>query len=124
MLHICTARFNKSWPTRLSSSKSTPLLWLTLEISNVRAPAIVHSQLFYFWCVNVLVIAQYKPTDATTNPSLLYAAAQIAEYKHLIDDAITFAKGQSRYSKPDLAFPSSSESKDPWCPHVQAFLSY
>lgn len=44
----------------------------------------------------ISVIAQYKPTDATTNPSLLYAAAQIAEYNHLTDDAIKFAKGTSR----------------------------
>ena len=39
-------------------------------------------------------IAQYKPTDATTNPSLLYAAAQISDYQKLVDDAITFAKAQ------------------------------
>ncbi len=58
---------------------------------------------------NVLVIAQYKPTDATTNPSLLYAAAQIAEYKPLIDDAIKFARGQSRYDESSLA---SLESKE------------
>ncbi len=43
-----------------------------------------------------LVIAQYKPTDATTNPSLLYAAAQQDEYKKLVDDAIAYAKGVSR----------------------------
>ena len=33
----------------------------------------------------------YKPVDATTNPSLIYAASQDARYKHLIDDAIDFA---------------------------------
>lgn len=43
------------------------------------------------------VIAQYKPTDATTNPSLLYAAAQLSQYDALVQDAITFAKGASRY---------------------------
>ncbi|KAG0230300.1 Transaldolase [Actinomortierella wolfii] len=37
-------------------------------------------------------IAQYKPTDATTNPSLILAAAQKANYAHLIDDAIAYAK--------------------------------
>jgi len=42
-------------------------------------------------------IDQYKPTDATTNPSLLYTAAKMSEYKHLVDDAIQYAKGQSRW---------------------------
>ena len=37
-------------------------------------------------------IDQYKPTDATTNPSLLCTAAQMSEYKNLVDDAIKFAK--------------------------------
>ncbi|CEP11508.1 hypothetical protein [Parasitella parasitica] len=37
-------------------------------------------------------IAQYKPQDATTNPSLILAAAQKPQYAHLIDDAIKYAK--------------------------------
>jgi len=37
-------------------------------------------------------IAQYKPQDATTNPSLILAASQKSEYAKLIDDAIEFAK--------------------------------
>ena len=37
-------------------------------------------------------IDQYKPTDATTNPSLLCTAAQMPEYQNLVDDAIKFAK--------------------------------
>ncbi len=44
----------------------------------------------------LLVIQQYKPTDATTNPSLLYAAAQQPEYDSLFKDAIEFAKKTSR----------------------------
>ena len=32
-------------------------------------------------------IAQYKPQDATTNPSLLYKAAQMPQYKHLLEEA-------------------------------------
>ena len=39
-----------------------------------------------------IVISKYKPVDATTNPSLLLAAAQKPEYKNLFDDAIAFAK--------------------------------
>lgn len=38
-------------------------------------------------------IKQYRPTDATTNPSLILAAAQKAEYRHLIDEAKEYAKG-------------------------------
>ncbi len=40
-------------------------------------------------------IATYTPTDATTNPSLLYKAAQQSQYKPLLDDAIAYAKGRS-----------------------------
>jgi transaldolase len=36
-------------------------------------------------------IAQYKPQDATTNPSLLFQAAKMPEYDHLVDDAIEYA---------------------------------
>ena len=36
-------------------------------------------------------IAQYKPQDATTNPSLLYKAAQMPEYEHLLEEAIQLA---------------------------------
>jgi transaldolase len=35
-------------------------------------------------------IAQYKPTDATTNPSLILSAALIPKYKPLVDDAIAY----------------------------------
>jgi transaldolase len=34
----------------------------------------------------------YKPQDATTNPSLIYAATQKDEYKHLLDKAIADTK--------------------------------
>ena len=40
-------------------------------------------------------IEAYKPVDATTNPSLIYAASQDAKYKHLIDNAIEFARKAS-----------------------------
>jgi transaldolase len=33
-------------------------------------------------------IHQYKPQDATTNPSLLYHAAQMPAYRHLVEEAI------------------------------------
>jgi len=37
---------------------------------------------------------KYKPQDATTNPSLILAAAQNPKYKALIDDAVAFARKQ------------------------------
>lgn len=44
-------------------------------------------------------IKQYTPIDATTNPSLILAAAKKPEYKHLIDEAISFSKSQAISSK-------------------------
>lgn len=38
-------------------------------------------------------IRKYRPTDATTNPSLLHKASQMKEYSHLVDDAIQHAAG-------------------------------
>lgn len=42
-------------------------------------------------------IKKYKPTDATTNPSLIFKAATLPEYQFLIQDAIAFGKkGKNR----------------------------
>lgn len=41
------------------------------------------------------LIAQYKPQDATTNPSLILKSAQNPAYKDLIDEAISFANAQN-----------------------------
>ena len=38
------------------------------------------------------LIKQYQPQDATTNPSLLLAAASKEEYKSLTDDAVAYGK--------------------------------
>lgn len=38
-------------------------------------------------------IKKYKPTDATTNPSLILAAAPKPQYRHLIDKAIKDSQG-------------------------------
>lgn len=37
-------------------------------------------------------IKKYKPTDATTNPSLIYAASQIEEYQPFINDALDYGR--------------------------------
>ncbi|KAL1409591.1 Transaldolase [Vanrija albida] len=39
-------------------------------------------------------IAAYKPQDATTNPSLILAAAKLPTYAKIIDDAVAYAKKQ------------------------------
>ena len=39
-------------------------------------------------------IAQYRPEDATTNPSLLLKAAESPRYAGLIDDAVAWARGR------------------------------
>ena len=38
-------------------------------------------------------IKDYKPQDATTNPSLIYAATQKENYVHLLDEVIIDRKG-------------------------------
>ncbi|HEY3495871.1 MAG TPA: transaldolase [Polyangiaceae bacterium] len=44
---------------------------------------------------DIEALVKYKPQDATTNPSLLYKAAQMPKYKPLVDEAIGFAAKQS-----------------------------
>ncbi|WP_295577068.1 transaldolase [uncultured Lamprocystis sp.] len=39
-------------------------------------------------------IAEYQPQDATTNPSLLFKAAQLPHYRELAVDAATFGKAR------------------------------
>ena len=40
-------------------------------------------------------IEEYKPMDATTNPSLIYAVSQNPRFAPLLREAITYAKGKS-----------------------------
>ena len=37
---------------------------------------------------DIEAIAKYKPQDATTNPSLLAKAAQMSQYRHLVEEAM------------------------------------
>lgn len=52
---------------------------------------------------DVKSIETYKPIDATTNPSLIYAASQDPKYKYLIDDAIEYAKVSSKNKSEQLS---------------------
>lgn len=40
-------------------------------------------------------IKEYSPTDATTNPSLILLATEQPQYKHLIDEAVSYGKQQA-----------------------------
>jgi transaldolase len=40
---------------------------------------------------DIEAINKYRPQDATTNPSLIYQAAQMPEYEHLLEGAIRYA---------------------------------
>lgn len=46
-------------------------------------------------CSHTAAIDEYKPQDATTNPSLILAAAKMPAYQQLVDQAIKYgiAKG-------------------------------
>ncbi len=44
---------------------------------------------------DIEAIARHKPQDATTNPSLLLKAAQMAPYRALVDEAHKYADAQS-----------------------------
>lgn len=41
-------------------------------------------------------IEKYKPTDATTNPSLIFKASSMSEYQFLIQEALQFAKSKAK----------------------------
>src|SRR5271155_413192 len=40
---------------------------------------------------DIEAIGEHKPQDATTNPSLLFQAAQKPHYQHLVDEALDYA---------------------------------
>lgn len=42
---------------------------------------------------DVNAIERIKPQDATTNPSLIYKAAGMSEYAHLVDSAVKDGNG-------------------------------
>lgn len=45
---------------------------------------------------DIEAIKKYQPQDATTNPSLILSAAALPQYAPLIDEAVAYAKNQSR----------------------------
>lgn len=51
---------------------------------------------------DIAAMKLYQPQDATTNPSLILNAAQIPEYRKLIDEAISWAREQSSNKEEQL----------------------
>ncbi len=52
---------------------------------------------FLIFCFSITAMIKYKPTDATTNPSLLLAAATLPQYQHLVQKAVAYGKKQDGY---------------------------
>jgi len=48
-------------------------------------------------------VEKFKPRDATTNPSLLTAAAGMDAYAKIVDDGLAWAKKETRGSEADVA---------------------
>ena len=48
-------------------------------------------------------VKRFKPIDATTNPSLIYAASQKSEYYHLVENALDYAKRKAGKRADQLA---------------------
>ncbi|OXA52878.1 Transaldolase [Folsomia candida] len=47
-------------------------------------------------------IKKYKPTDATTNPSLILAAAKMPQYQKLIDESIAYGKKNGKTTEEQI----------------------
>jgi len=41
-------------------------------------------------------IKAFTPQDSTTNPSLIFAASSLAQYAHLVDDAVSYGKSKGK----------------------------
>ena len=52
---------------------------------------------------DIEAVARWKPQDATTNPSLLLAAAEDPRFRHLVDNAIKEARGDAALTMDWLA---------------------
>lgn len=53
---------------------------------------------------DIAAIARAKPQDATTNPSLLMKSAQLAQYRHLLDEAYAYGQRQAGQREQTIAF--------------------
>ena len=73
---------------------------------------------------DIEAIARHRPQDATTNPSLLFHAAQMPVYRHLVEEAAELAhKSGGRHEEMadefiDRLFACSDVKFSTWCPAV------
>lgn len=54
-------------------------------------------------------IKKFSPQDATTNPSLIYSAATMPEYSHIVDDAVSYGDGDLSVTMDRLAVSFGAE---------------
>ena len=52
---------------------------------------------------DIEAIKAHTPRDATTNPSLIYAAAQMPQYQELVNEAVSFARNKGTTKKEKMA---------------------
>lgn len=55
------------------------------------------------------LLAQFKPEDATTNPSLVLAGSQLPQYQSIVTDAVSFAK--ANHEKYKKSYPGMNEKE-------------
>jgi transaldolase len=54
-------------------------------------------------------IKKFSPQDATTNPSLIFSAATMPEYSHIVDDAVSYGDGDLSVTMDKLAVSFGAE---------------
>lgn len=54
-------------------------------------------------------IKKFAPQDATTNPSLVYKAAMMEEYAHIVDEAVAYGEGDLSVTMDKLAVAFGTE---------------
>jgi len=58
---------------------------------------------------DVNAIKKFSPQDATTNPSLIYKAAMMADYASIVDDAVAYGEGDLSVTMDKLAVAFGTE---------------
>ena len=70
---------------------------MTSQLESLRSQSLVVAD-----TGDIEAVARWKPQDATTNPSLLLTSAEDPRFRHLVDQAINDAKGQTTAAMDNL----------------------